>query len=75
MEAPFTSPERVTELLNAVSEGNLAALTELTPLVYEDLRRLAHRYMQGERRDHTLQATALVALVRLIPRAREAAGT
>lgn len=60
MEAPFTSPERVTELLNAVSEGNQAALTELTPLVYEDLRRLAHRYMQGERRDHTLQTTALV---------------
>ena len=33
---------------------------ELTPLVYEDLRQLAHRHMRGQRRDHTLQTTALV---------------
>lgn len=40
--------------------GNDAALTELTPLIYEDLRGLAHRYMSGQRADHTLQTTALV---------------
>jgi len=54
------SPQRVTQLLTAAGEGNQAALTELTPLVYDDLRRLARRYMQGERPDHTLQTTALV---------------
>jgi RNA polymerase sigma factor (TIGR02999 family) len=43
-------------------------LDELLPLVYEELRRLAHRYMAGERPDHTLQTTALVneAYLRLI---------
>ncbi len=60
MNLPLASPQKVTQLLTAVSEGDQAALTELAPLVYEDLRRLAHRYMQGERADHTLQATALV---------------
>jgi len=35
-------------------------LDKLTPLVYEELRRLAHRYMEGQRPDHTLQTTALV---------------
>lgn len=54
------SPKRVTQLLGDWSEGNSAALSELTPLVYEDLRRLAHRYMDGQRPDHTLQTTALV---------------
>src|SRR5262245_37774113 len=60
MDAPSTSLERVTELLSNWSKGDEAALAELTPLVYEDLRRLAHRYMQGQRPDHTLQTTALV---------------
>ena len=54
------SAEKVTQLLAAWSEGNDAALTQLTPLIYDDLRRLAHRYMQGQRPDHTLQTTALV---------------
>lgn len=54
------SPERVTQLLTDWSQGDDAALTELTPLVYEDLRRLAHHYMSGQRPDHTLQTTALV---------------
>ncbi len=58
MEA--TSLQRVTQLLANWSQGDAAALTELTPLVYEDLRRLAHRYMGGQRPDHTLQTTALV---------------
>ena len=55
-----TPPEQVTQLLTEWRQGNDAALSELTPLVYEDLRRLAHRYMSGQRPDHTLQATALV---------------
>lgn len=59
---------QVTQLLLAWSQGERAALDELVPLVYEELRRLAHRYMAGERPDHTLQTTALVneAYLRLI---------
>src|SRR5215510_11994295 len=60
MDAPSVSQQRVTELLEQWSHGDDAALTELTPLVYEELRRLAHHYMKGERPDHTLQTTALV---------------
>ena len=60
MDAHATSPQRVTQLLANWSQGDDAALTELTPLVYEDLRRLAHRHMGGQRPDHTLQTTALV---------------
>jgi RNA polymerase sigma factor (TIGR02999 family) len=60
MDAPPTSPQRVTQLLADWSQGDYAALTELTPLVYEELRRLAHHYMGGQRADHTLQTTALV---------------
>src|SRR6266516_6596436 len=58
--AASVSQQRVTELLARWSQGDNAALAELTPLVYEELRRLAHRHMGGERRDHTLQTTALV---------------
>ncbi|HZS53342.1 MAG TPA: sigma-70 family RNA polymerase sigma factor [Bryobacteraceae bacterium] len=54
------NPNEVTRLLSDWSHGNVAALKKLTPLVYEELRRLAHRYMQGQRPDHTLQTTALV---------------
>jgi RNA polymerase sigma factor (TIGR02999 family) len=54
------SPEKVTQLLTDWRGGNNAAFTELTPLVYGDLRRLAQHYMSGQRPDHTLQATALV---------------
>jgi RNA polymerase sigma-70 factor (ECF subfamily) len=60
MEEPSVSPHRVTQLLAEWSNGDSAALAELTPLVYEELRRLAHHYMEGQRRDHTLQTTALV---------------
>jgi RNA polymerase sigma factor (TIGR02999 family) len=60
MNAPPLSQQRVTELLGKWSEGDQAALAELTPLVYEELRRLAHREMGGERPGHTLQTTALV---------------
>jgi RNA polymerase sigma factor (TIGR02999 family) len=60
MDAPGVSQQRVTELLGKWSQGDQAALAELTPLVYEELRRLAHREMGAERPDHTLQTTALV---------------
>jgi RNA polymerase sigma factor (TIGR02999 family) len=60
MDAASVSQQRVTELLVRWSQGDDAALAELTPLVYEELRRLAHHYMEGERPDHTLQTTALV---------------
>jgi RNA polymerase sigma factor (TIGR02999 family) len=60
MEEPSISQHRVTQLLEHWSRGDDAALAELTPLVYEELRRLAHRQMGGERPDHTLQTTALV---------------
>jgi RNA polymerase sigma factor (TIGR02999 family) len=60
MSAPSVSQERVTELLAKWSQGEEAALAELTPLVYEELRRIAHHHMAGQRPDHTLQTTALV---------------
>ena len=67
MNAPPRPPQEVTQLLVDWSHGDDTALNELTPLVYEDLRRIAGRYMSGQRPDHTLQATALVneAYVRL----------
>ncbi len=60
MDEPSVSPDRITQLLEQWSHGDNAALAELTPLVYEELRRLAHHFMGGERSDHTLQTTALV---------------
>lgn len=50
----------VTQLLNDWQDGDRAALDKLTPLVYDELRRIAHRYVQRERNGHTLQTTALV---------------
>jgi RNA polymerase sigma factor (TIGR02999 family) len=55
-----SSPGAVTALLRAWSDGNEAALEQLTPLVEAELRRLARGYMGRERRGHTLQTTALV---------------
>jgi RNA polymerase sigma-70 factor (ECF subfamily) len=60
MDTASVSQQRVTDLLTRWSHGDDAALAELTPLVYEELRRLAHRQMSAERPDHTLQTTALV---------------
>ena len=62
------SQKDVTILLNAVSAGEESAPEQLLELVYDDLRRLAAKYMQNERTDHTLQATALVheAFIRLV---------
>jgi len=62
------SEKEVTRLLIAWSNGDQAALEQLTPLVYSELHRLAHRYLGRERKGHTLQTTALVheAYLRLI---------
>ena len=50
----------VTRLLRAWREGDRSALDKLTPIVYQDLRRLARRHLLAERPGHTLQPTALV---------------
>jgi len=62
------APQEVTGLLLAWSEGDEAAFENLVPVVYQELRRLAHSYLRRERAGHTLQATALVheAFQRLI---------
>lgn len=54
------SPKEVTRLLLAWSQGNRSALEELIPLVYNELHKMARRYMVREQAAHTLQATALV---------------
>jgi RNA polymerase sigma factor (TIGR02999 family) len=61
-------PQDVTGHLRAWSEGDAEASARLMPLVYDELRRLARRYLAGERADHTLQPTALVneAFLRLV---------
>ncbi|MBI4905772.1 MAG: sigma-70 family RNA polymerase sigma factor [Acidobacteria bacterium] len=53
-------PRDITQLLRRWHDGDSAALEELAPLVYEELRRIAQFYMQRERSAHTLQRTALV---------------
>ena len=59
---------QLTQLLRAWSGGDQSALDRLTPIVYDELRRLARRYMKHERPGHSLQATALVneAYMRLV---------
>jgi len=62
------APQEVTELLVAWGRGDESALARLTPLVLAELRRMARRYMAGEREGHTLQTSALVneAWLRLV---------
>lgn len=64
----MSSERDITQLLLDSSKGDKSALDQLMPAVYGELRRLAESYIQNERRDHTLQATALVheAYLRLI---------
>jgi RNA polymerase sigma factor (TIGR02999 family) len=50
----------VSALLRAWTDGDRDALAQLTPIVYDELHRLAHRYLKGERAGHSLQTTALV---------------
>ena len=63
-----TTSAEITRLLKAWGRGDKAALDRLTPLVYEELRRLARNYMRKEQRGHSMQATALVneAFIRLV---------
>lgn len=64
--------DEVTRLLSRVGGGDDAAASDLLPLVYDELRRLADGYMRRERSDHTLQPTALVheAYLRLVDQTR-----
>jgi len=63
-----SSPSDVTLMLKQLSAGNQEMLDRLFPVLYDELRRLAAYYLQRERHDHTLQATALVneAYLRLV---------
>ena len=65
---PEPKPHEVSQLLLAWSEGDRAALDQLMPLVYAELRRLAKSYMRRERAGQTMQTTALIheAYLRLI---------
>jgi RNA polymerase sigma factor (TIGR02999 family) len=54
------SAKSITLLLEQWQAGDNEGLRAVLPLVYDELRRLAHHYMRGERPDHTLQSTALV---------------
>ncbi len=60
--------EQITQLLAGWGRGDAAALDELTPLIYNELHRIAHRHMRRERPGHTLQTSALIneAYIRLI---------
>ncbi len=60
--------DQITQLLAGWGRGDPAALDELTPLIYNELHRIAHRYMRRERPGHTLQTSALIneAYIRLI---------
>lgn len=60
MPATDPSASEVTRLLHEIQGGNRQAQSDLIPLVYKELKRLASSYMQRERAGHTLQATALV---------------
>lgn len=62
------SSQPISELLVRWKRGNEGALKALLPLVYDELRRLAHHHLQAERPNHTLQSTALVheAYLRLV---------
>ena len=71
---PADLPKDITELLHAWAGGDSGALEELLPLVYADLRRRAGAYMRRERRNHTLEPTALVheAYLKLVDQRRAA---
>jgi len=68
MKDPARSPHEITQLLAEWSDGNQTALDKLYPLVYDELHKMANRYMKRERKDHTLQTTALIneAYVRMV---------
>jgi RNA polymerase sigma factor (TIGR02999 family) len=67
-QPPEDKRDEVTQLLAKATQGDRAATEDLFPLVYEELRDLAQRFLSGERKNHTLQPTALVheAYLRLV---------
>ncbi len=60
MNQPERKASEITQMLRKWSDGDARALDNLLPLVYEELHRQAARYLRRERRDHTLQTTALI---------------
>lgn len=64
----MSQTHEITGMLHKWSDGNLEALEELMPLVYSELHRQAARFLRRERRDHTLQTTALIheAYIKLV---------
>jgi len=68
MKDPAPPAHEITQLLAEWSNGSQNALDKLYPLVYDELHRMARRYMNRERKGHTLQTTALIneAYVRLV---------
>lgn len=64
----MSKPESITVLLQQWRKGDAKVLDELSPLVYQELHRIANHYMRGERKTHTLQPTALIneAFIKLI---------
>ena len=68
MSDPSSPAHEISQLLAEWSGGNQAALDQLYPMVYEELRRMAHAYLRDERKNHTLQTTALIheAYLRLV---------
>src|ERR1700685_2936890 len=68
MQRMEPTADDISTLLRAWSEGDQEALKKLTPIVYNELHRLARRYMKQERQGHSLQTTALVneAYTRLV---------
>jgi RNA polymerase sigma-70 factor, ECF subfamily len=72
-ESAKRNPGELTQLLIAWSQGDARALERLMPLVYAELRKIAHRYMNRERAGHTLQTTAVVheAFLRLLGNPQE----
>jgi len=60
MEESTRHTQQITQMLKQWSEGNQQVLDQLLPLVYEELRRQASRYLRREREGHTLQTTALI---------------
>src|SRR5256885_11665252 len=54
------SSQNITGLLLDWQQGDQSAIEKLTPIIYDELRRIAHRYVRRERQGHTLETTALV---------------
>jgi RNA polymerase sigma factor (TIGR02999 family) len=60
MSETACSPDEITAMLRAWGDGSREALDALVPRVYDELHRQAHRYLRGERANHTLQTSALI---------------